>query len=190
LVDTNGHDQWLSLGDASDMLGVHPSTLRRWADSGRVPCQRTPGGHRRFNRQQLLMWVDGAQQAPVPAPVQTAVESRSWYRRLADRGILADLRPLGQRLSGVMVQYLLHHGDDSRYLEDAASLGRQYGAASVGAGVTLTEAVEAFTYYRSSLFPIVAQMVASDVAHAQPHLTRFEEITNQALLGLAAEYER
>jgi len=30
------------------ILGVTQKTLGRWADSGRMPCVRTPGGHRRY----------------------------------------------------------------------------------------------------------------------------------------------
>ena len=44
---------WLSLGPASQLLGVDPGTLRRWADEGRVPVYTTPGGHRRFDRRAL-----------------------------------------------------------------------------------------------------------------------------------------
>ncbi|MDQ3413235.1 MAG: helix-turn-helix domain-containing protein, partial [Chloroflexota bacterium] len=40
--------QWLSIHDACVLLGVDPSTLRRWSDSGKVPVFRTPGGHRRY----------------------------------------------------------------------------------------------------------------------------------------------
>jgi hypothetical protein len=39
----------VSLSAAAVALGVAPATLRRWADSGRVPCDRTAGGHRRFD---------------------------------------------------------------------------------------------------------------------------------------------
>lgn len=42
--------RWLSLGPASQLLGVDPDTLRRWADDGRVAAWTTPGGHRRFDR--------------------------------------------------------------------------------------------------------------------------------------------
>src|SRR5436190_1146503 len=38
----------LSLQRASEMLGVHPATLRSWADQGKIKSVRTPGGHRRF----------------------------------------------------------------------------------------------------------------------------------------------
>src|SRR3990172_2989793 len=38
----------ISLKQAAQHLGVHPTTLRRWADTGEIPVMLTPGGHRRF----------------------------------------------------------------------------------------------------------------------------------------------
>lgn len=38
----------LLLGPAAELVGVHPATLRRWADAGRVPVARTPTNQRRF----------------------------------------------------------------------------------------------------------------------------------------------
>ena len=46
-------ERWLSLGPASQLLGIDPDTLRRWADEGRVVAWVTPGGHRRFDRAEL-----------------------------------------------------------------------------------------------------------------------------------------
>ena len=43
----------VTLGEAAQLLGVSPSTLRRWADSGRLETVRTTGGHRRFARAAL-----------------------------------------------------------------------------------------------------------------------------------------
>ena len=45
---TEKDSDWLPLGKAAVLLGVHTMTLRRWSDSGRFPSYRTPGGHRRF----------------------------------------------------------------------------------------------------------------------------------------------
>ena len=41
---------WVSLTEACTLLGVSPSTVRRWADTGMVRTFVTPGGHRRFSR--------------------------------------------------------------------------------------------------------------------------------------------
>jgi excisionase family DNA binding protein len=43
----------LSISEAARMLGVSLSTVRRWSDSGVLPSYRTPGGQRRYNRDQL-----------------------------------------------------------------------------------------------------------------------------------------
>lgn len=43
----------LRLTAAAGELGVHPDTLRQWADEGKVPSWRTPGGHRRFRVEDL-----------------------------------------------------------------------------------------------------------------------------------------
>ena len=41
--------QHVSIGQASDLLGVAVSTLRRWEAEGRLrPAFRTCGGHRRY----------------------------------------------------------------------------------------------------------------------------------------------
>jgi excisionase family DNA binding protein len=41
---------WVTLTEACRLLGVSPSTIRRWGDSGMVRTYTTPGGHRRFSR--------------------------------------------------------------------------------------------------------------------------------------------
>ena len=43
----------LRLSAAAELLDVNQHTLRRWADSGKVPCHRTAGGQRRFRRPDL-----------------------------------------------------------------------------------------------------------------------------------------
>jgi len=45
----------LRLAEAASILGVRPETLRRWADEGKVPFVRTPGGERRFRREDIAL---------------------------------------------------------------------------------------------------------------------------------------
>jgi excisionase family DNA binding protein len=53
-----GEPDWLTLGQAAKFLGVAQSTIRKWSDQGRVPAFYTPGGHRRYRRRDLEMFVD------------------------------------------------------------------------------------------------------------------------------------
>ncbi|MFF4374753.1 helix-turn-helix domain-containing protein [Nocardiopsis dassonvillei] len=39
--------------EAASMLGIHPKTIGAWANKGRIKCFRTPGGHRRYRRQDV-----------------------------------------------------------------------------------------------------------------------------------------
>src|SRR5512146_1476691 len=43
----------LELAEAARLLGIHPSTLRRWADAGKITHEKTVNGRRRFRRQVL-----------------------------------------------------------------------------------------------------------------------------------------
>jgi excisionase family DNA binding protein len=38
----------LSPAEVAELFGVEPKTVTRWAEAGRLPFFRTPGGHRRY----------------------------------------------------------------------------------------------------------------------------------------------
>ena len=44
-------DVLLTSADAAQLLGVSPSTVKRWVDDGTLRAERTAGGHRRIPRQ-------------------------------------------------------------------------------------------------------------------------------------------
>lgn len=54
---TAAHAQWLRIREATDLLGVSTATLRRWADAGHIHAFTTPGGHRRFDRADVLAMI-------------------------------------------------------------------------------------------------------------------------------------
>ncbi len=43
---------------AARYLGVSLATIRRWTDAGHISCYRTPGGQRRFSREQLNVFIE------------------------------------------------------------------------------------------------------------------------------------
>lgn len=41
---------WLTVSQVAHALGVSAWAVREWASAGTLPCEYTPGGHRRFRR--------------------------------------------------------------------------------------------------------------------------------------------
>jgi len=46
--DVLKEDHYYSTRELSKLLRANESTVKRWADSGKLKCFKTPGGHRKF----------------------------------------------------------------------------------------------------------------------------------------------
>lgn len=46
--------RWVRTGELAAEVGVGPRTVTAWANAGKLPCNRTFGGHRRFNLTECL----------------------------------------------------------------------------------------------------------------------------------------
>ena len=51
-------NETFSTREMGRFCGVNESTIKRWADSGRLPCLKTPGGHRRFRIRDALTFLN------------------------------------------------------------------------------------------------------------------------------------
>ena len=159
--------QWLSLSDASEVLGVHFTTLRRWADAGTVPCFRTPGGHRRFRRADLESWVAGTgvaalvpqSEAIVQSAVgharremaRNAVSHESWYIAFEREEDRQEMRNTGRRLFGLAIQYMSRTRDRDPVLQEGQRIGEFYGQQAARHGISLVDTVRALFFFRESL---------------------------------------
>jgi len=59
---TNGGDQrerFLLPSEAARLLGVATSTLRRWAEEGKIHSGSTIGGHRRYRESEISRLAQG-----------------------------------------------------------------------------------------------------------------------------------
>ncbi len=163
---------WVGLGEAARILGVAPTTLRRWADDGTVRSFVTPGGHRRFLRSSLdaLMPTTRAERPPLQRLGETPERMARAYRRSvvtgpADpawlRGMQgADRDPLRERgrgLSTALLTYLDATTDDARRacLEEASVEASAYGRMARERGATIHETVDAYLRFSR---PFVAEI--------------------------------
>jgi excisionase family DNA binding protein len=83
-----GDGGWVTLTEACRLLGVSPSTIRRWGDTGMVRTFVTPGGHRRFSRVGLEALLP-ARPTGRPSLVgmgETPGRMARGYRRAAEAG--------------------------------------------------------------------------------------------------------
>ncbi len=172
-------DAWLSLGEASRMLGISQGTLRRWADRGQVASFTTPGGHRRFPRATIQALLPASRaRRPALADLGASRERMAGaYRRLIEvsegrppslLSVLSDLpdseRQLFRERGSRMVECLVAHldaaapGPAMANLHEAAGHAAEYGASTARLGAPLSEAVETFLRFRA---PFIAELAAT-----------------------------
>src|ERR1700737_4544351 len=58
-----------TVGEAAELLGVSPDTVRRWVDNGQIPAARTTGGRRRLDGAALARFAVGRAANPSLLPV-------------------------------------------------------------------------------------------------------------------------
>jgi excisionase family DNA binding protein len=147
--------EWVSLGEAAGLLGVHPTTLRTWADQGEIPSQRTPGGHRRFQRQVIDQWM----QTRIQPGDATASEAQLMLQSaLGSEEARQTHRELGRSLLELLTKYLAETDNKAALLREVQRLGGQYAQHTRTQGLTLGETVQAFLFFRDLLTDTVIQL--------------------------------
>jgi molybdopterin-binding protein len=76
----------IRLGEAAEILGVSPDTVRRWAESGRLPVERTTGGQRTVTRSDVAKLAAERRRAGQDRPI-VAQSARNRFP-----GIVIDVR--------------------------------------------------------------------------------------------------
>jgi excisionase family DNA binding protein len=152
--------EWVSLRQAADLLGVHPATVRNWADEGKIASRRTPGGHRRFRRSDLVNYAE-TQGELQPAEVQVILQSAlgqarmqvgggtlihvPWYEAMSEE-TRAQLRQQGRKVLEAMRTYLAGGAQDEGLLA-AITIGKEYAELLSNDGLTLPQAARGFFYF-------------------------------------------
>lgn len=196
---------WLSLAEAAEMLGVHPSTIRNWADQGRLPVQRTQGGHRRFKREDVELWTQSQRpKAPESANliVQNALgrtrlqvsggqlEEESWFTKL-DEEAKNNYRRSGRALLQGMSSYLASNGASAD--AEARATGVEYAKIGRRCGLSRLEATQAFMFFRNMLVESMIS-VYETAAIQSPHawgemLRKINAFADQVLLAILEQYQ-
>jgi excisionase family DNA binding protein len=201
--------EWLSLSQAADFLGVHPSTVRIWSNQGLLPVHRTQGGHRRFARSELELWLhsqnDQGLHGKAPRELRKATQSalrntrlqisegrlqeENWYRKLDEEARL-QYRQSGRAMLQGMINTI---SNEETALAEAEALGYEYAMRGRRCGMESIEATQAFLFFRNLLmesvvgtFELAAVNNASTWGEMYQKVTAF---TDKILLTILETYE-
>ena len=203
MADVSG-DEWLSLSAASELVGVHPATLRAWADRGHVASQRTAGGHRRFRKSDIEHWARARREPTASIEmllhnamgrVRMTMEQADmpWLMRLSAETRLAH-RDLGRRMLKQIGGALAPSNSMAEVITSAQQLGADYTHLSRDHGLTLVETVRTFMFFRDTIADSFIQLVSHLETAAAPDWIamnrRLNEFSNAVLLGLIESYQR
>jgi excisionase family DNA binding protein len=202
---------WLTLSEASRLLGVAPETLRRWSDRGRVPSFVTVGGHRRFSRVAMLGLLP-AERARRPSLAQLGTSSERMTRAYRE-ALPMERRPLADWLSRLeptqvaefrslgtaIAQSLLAHLDAEdppaalARLEEASALAGDYGLRCGRLELPLSEAVAAFLRFRGPFIDELARTARQrglDTREATELLVEAQTACDRLLLAFIEAWQQ
>jgi len=196
--------EWTTLSQAAEQLGVHPATLRRWADMGQVPALLTPGGHRRFRDSDLRAFAERNRHEPkVEAREMWAGQAMTHVRHEVQRSSSEwgryspaereDYRKLGQDLVGVAIHYIAESAPSEELLDEARSIGAAQARLAIRNGHGLTEALAAALFFRDALIEAALRLPESTRSNPEPHaclLRRINTVLNSVQLAIGDVYER
>lgn len=195
---------WLELSDAADYLGVHFTTLRRWADAGEMEFIRTPGGRRRFSQAALDAFLLRRMQAPasslaLSSPIESRViehtrqgvqtlngTSNSWINRLSEEQRMK-MKGTGHRLMALLLQYSSRKENSEAFLEEGRRIAGEYALICTGVGLTVIETVQVFLFFRRSIIEGVYEtgfLGGRDDLEGQRLVSRTNEFMDELLLEL------
>lgn len=190
VTSTENAPRWMSLGEVCRALEINEATLRQWADRGRLPVYRTPGGHRRFLREDvdaLLNRNEASGTDPEDLALQEIrrrlsqadVSEQSWMESFQAEG-RDRMRLFGRRLLSLLLRNDLEdrNGRKGETMSETHMLGHEYGSEMAARGVPLTDSVQAFLFFRQAV-----------VVAVQPdRLRQVVEISDGVLVGLVDAY--
>lgn len=200
--------EWVSLGEAAEIIGVHPATIRNWAERGELPFRRTPGGHRRFRRADLKQWLANHRLAH-PAEAQVVVQSAlgrtrleigdrrtltglDWYGQLSPAA-REEMRQQGLNLMDTLMRHLAEPETDAA-LNTAHEIGIKYGRLLKGQQLTLGQALGGYFYFSDFLLDAVIQLAETTTPRPNMDwgtmLRAVHQFTRKILAGMVAVYEQ
>jgi excisionase family DNA binding protein len=205
-LDTPHQVAWLNTSQAARVLGVHPTTVRRWADGGQLPVMVTPGGHRRFSAADLVAFENSrrhghperlreawAHQAVDLTRRQIASSPNADWLSAYDEDARLEQRDLGRRMIGLILRYVSGEGDEPGILAEVQAIGRRHAQTAKRLGLSLADAMQASLFFRDRVIETAFGLSSGGPMPGGGSGALFERLTrllNLYQLSVLEVYER
>ena len=200
-------DKWLTLSGATKLLGVHRNTVRLWSDKGMLPVYKTQGGHRRYVREEILLWARSNSKSTAEAYEpetmlrevlknirmqisEGRLEAESWYQKL-DIEARNQYRLSARSFLQELLNYISTNGEDASM--DVYAIGYEYASRARRYSLTYGDAVRAFHFFRSALIESVAcvyDQANVHAKHATETYTKIDAFMAEILINLREVYRK
>lgn len=197
-------DEWLSLSDAAEILGVHPSTVRLWSDKGVLPVHKTQGGHRRYKHSELSLWAESSQKSREIEPEKMmqevirnvrmqisegSLQAESWYQKL-DGEARGQYRMGARSLFHGLMNYVAAEDDEAA--SEAYAIGYEYASRARRYNLSYVDAAKAFLFFRDSLIESVIKVYGDakvPAPQASQMYSKMHKFTDRILISLLQTFE-
>ena len=197
---------WLTIGQAAERLGVHPTTLRRWADDGDIPIMITPGGHRRFSVTDIDRFKEQRHRLRVVAGLEQLWAEHALTRARAEvvthqeEELLTPFneqerehkRLLGRRLMGLLLQYVSISVGGEEILEEAREIGREHAEDALELGLPVSDSLRVSMFFRDAMLEAALELPEKANVHTGANLElvrRINTLLNVVQLAITERYD-
>ncbi len=197
----------LSISEACHMLGVSEASLRQWTDKGKIKAFITPGGHRRYVKEDLKKFISlhnktfGIKDLVVELEgtvylhreiARTSLNRTSWYNELSEES-QEYLALLSRRILGLIIRYITEPSKREETIIQARDVGHGFGEILAKIELPLADAVEAFLLHRDPILNTTTHLLKKREAFTWRVLDAIPLVTHifdEALISLVATHQQ
>lgn len=202
-----GQESLVGISEASHILGVSEAALRQWTDDGKIKAFVTPGGHRRYSKEELKKFLTLRQKklgikdlvAEIENTIplhrelsRTYLNSTSWYDRL-DKDARERLGDLSRRLLKLIIRYITEPLKREEIINLARDIGRSFGQLLAQLGLPLNDSIEAFIVHRVPLLNAATSIIRKREAYNGrliEAISKVDYIMDEVLVALVSAREQ
>jgi excisionase family DNA binding protein len=172
--------------DAAAMLSVDPKTVSRWANGGKIRAIRTPGGHRRFLRSEILALAANVSPTADPATSPTGLLRPSASAQTSDEHLRRDDQSISERWAAALVAEAVAQAARAQADQAAREVVETAAAVEAAASAAAAAAGQAREVRRQAA-EVAADAIAREAAYTAAQVKLRADATARELCQSASD---